>query len=187
MNWQRRTSIFNGDFTCCSRNHTAISIENGVQTEIRLPCDKVRVWQMVEGLWDRKICHVAKMPAEVNRFLLWRLISHKQMMLVHSPEDVHTNDDESLKTVCDVVKKYKLMADGKEAFLRWHAWELDAHIQVSHQMYDMTCSQSQALLSYINPWRELLSHPNKLLVQVALLYMTAEGNLRMVRVLHQVP
>ncbi|KAL1508797.1 hypothetical protein AB1Y20_004892 [Prymnesium parvum] len=185
MYWQRGTSIFTGEFSCCRLGHKAVVVEDGVERTVAIPCDKERIRPMVASLWDRKIRHIASLPLEVNCLMLWRWVSHRRMMLADEPGDSPANDDPSVQSLCDVVKKYFILVQGKQAFLDNMAWQLDAHVQMSKLYFDGPQQETATLLRMIDQWRALLSDPDRLLVQLALLYVGAEGNARMVRRIHK--
>mmetsp|Transcript_74488 Transcript_74488/g.223935 ORF Transcript_74488/g.223935 Transcript_74488/m.223935 type:complete len:290 (-) Transcript_74488:188-1057(-) len=145
---------------------------------------------MVAALWERKIRHLTSMSLEENCLLLWRWISHKRMMLsddaaddVASGED---HDDPDLTTFCQVVSRYRLLAYGKQDFVDNQRWQIEAlFARTTEAFSDLPQEIQQQATQHILRWRELLTQPRKLLVQAAMQCVTAEGNLRMLRRLHE--
>ena len=55
VGFQRKTSVFTGEFTCCRLNHQSTTVdEDGVEVTVTIPCDKERIRPMVEALWGEK-------------------------------------------------------------------------------------------------------------------------------------
>lgn len=187
MGWQRATSIFNGEFTCCRLNHQRVCDDGTVVT---LPCDKDRIRPLVSALWDIKIEQVsADRSTEAKAHELWRFVSHRQMMLSEGLSDGAGSDDGTLKTLEDVAAKYHLLRDGPAAFLR----DSDDTVQA------MQARDGHPRRAGDAPWgRELREWAGRflalggggsshvpLLVQYATMYVVAEGNATMLRRLHR--
>ena len=147
---------------------------------------------------ERKINWITTLPRELSEPVLWRWISHKRLMLAEAGDDYERPEcampaddpDPDLNTACDVVRKYRLLAYGKDVhFNRWR--ELHQHFVNSAQanalgwVARMTDAERDAHDKMLERYRELLEEPNAMLVQVALQSVAAEGHLRMVKKLHK--
>jgi hypothetical protein len=188
MCWQRRFSVFNGAFACCRLGHT-IKKEDG--TERCLPCDKARIRPLVEGMWARKVAHLSIAHPMVKFLFMWRWASHAHMMQAKVPEDCEENDDPSLCTRDDIIRKYSMdetilglqqMFAGQmlPAMTSEHAsFKAGAHEssdQTGEQLWEMA-------RGWYEKWGKM--SPDEILNPMAMSFMVAEGNLAMVKLLHE--
>ncbi|KAL1528252.1 hypothetical protein AB1Y20_009610 [Prymnesium parvum] len=187
LHWQQRTSVFNGDFSCCRLNHEVTSTVNGVEVKTCIPCDKERIRPMVARMWDRKIKHEASMPLDVVGVVLWRWISHKSIMLADTREDDGSHEDQTLNSLEDICSKYFLLKEGMDGFIKNQHWQLLQHDEFTVLFFPPIADVwMEEYKKQMQKWRDLVTNePDKALVGVALQCAVGEGNVKMVRLLHQ--
>ena len=104
MNWQRKNSVFTGEFACCRLGHkrTAGTLHAGSKAADKgggtIPCDRKRIKPLVRALWDRKIAHLKTQHPILQFMLLWRWVSHTELLMSEHSEDDGAADDPALRT-----------------------------------------------------------------------------------------
>ena len=116
MNWQRKNSVFTGEFACCRLGHkrTAGTLHAGskaADTGGLIPCDKGRIKPLVRALWERKIAHMKTQHPVLQWMLLWRWVTHTELLMSENAEDDGSADDPALSTLEDIVAKYNIGDD----------------------------------------------------------------------------
>lgn len=202
MNWQRKNSVFTGEFACCRLGHkrTAGTLHAGsaVGGSEAIACDKVRINPLVRGLWNRKIEHMKTQHPVLQFMLLWRWVSHTELLMSETAEDNGSADDPALKTLEDVCAKYNIGDD---------IWSsvVSNFFPMMKGMFGMSASFTEgapkaswpgfkdeplshtelfeAMSAWFDRWMALDKAGQTL--AMAMMFMVAEGNLPMVRTLHE--
>jgi hypothetical protein len=116
MNWQRKNSVFTGEFACCRLGHkrTAGTLHAGSKAADKggtIPCDKGRIKPLVRALWERKIAHMKTQHPMLQWMLLWRWVTHTELLMSENAEDDGSADDPALSTLEDIITKYNIGDD----------------------------------------------------------------------------
>ena len=190
MLWQRKSSVFTGEFACCRLGHK----RKGKGGElINVTCDKTRIRPLVKALWDRKIAHLAQLPPFIRWLFHWRWASHSHMMMSDFSEDVDEVNDQDVSTLEDMVDKYLIN---------------DEHIQTFNNLMPMFKGVFQAhpsfqepadtpisggggedfmpdMMAWLGKWIDLAKDLKGYQLAWAVCFAVAEGNLRMLEILHK--
>mmetsp|Transcript_34201 Transcript_34201/g.75119 ORF Transcript_34201/g.75119 Transcript_34201/m.75119 type:complete len:839 (-) Transcript_34201:132-2648(-) len=178
---QRANSIFTGEFTCCALNHQKTAHDG---TTITIPCDKEAIRPIVSGLWRRKIELMKRGAPGVRHAIAWRYISHQKLMQAESVEDTEENNDApELQTLDDVKSKYMLNdPECAPTLLRiMEDWWRETDFTSGDWVADDGAERLADLRVRTDKWAAVLREGNVL--PLALLYVVAEGNLRMTKLL----
>lgn len=204
MNWQRKNSVFTGEFACCRLGHkrTAGTLHAGSKAADKgggtMPCDRKRIKPLVRALWDRKIAHIKTQHPILQFMLLWRWVSHTELLMSEHAEDDGAADDPALHTLEDIVAKYNIGDDVWFGTVQAVVGMLKAMFQ-THPSFtpsapkaswpghrEGTFSETE-LLDLLNAWidRWLALDKPGLILAISMMFMVGEGNLPMVRMLHE--
>ena len=113
MLWQRKNSVFNGEFACCRLGHKSTGADGTVR---ELQCDKARIRPLVKGLWERKNAHLKKMHPMIRFFFQWRWATHQYLMMAEEVDDSGEADDPAMQTLDDYKKRYVLDTEFFDVF-----------------------------------------------------------------------
>ena len=190
MNWQRKSSIFTGEFACCRLGHKRKGPSGEMLT---VSCDKTRIRPLVRSLWERKCAHLATMPPFVRFLFHWRWASHTDMMMSDFVEDTDASCDPSLATLADMSTKYLvdethratfngLMPMLQQTFVAHPSMQEPAGSECTGGSGDELKPQ---MLAWFDKWMAVAQSLESYQVAWATCYAVAEGNLRMLETLHR--
>jgi len=203
MNWQRKNSVFTGEFACCRLGHkrTAGTLHAGSKASDKggvIPCDKVRIKPLVRALWDRKIAHLKTQHPILQFMLLWRWATHTELLMSETAEDDGSADDPALSTLEDIVAKYSIGDDvwfgTVQAVMGMFKGMFGGHPSFTtsapkaswpgYKEGPIPETEFQDLMyAWFDRWIAL-DKPGAILA-MSMMYMVAEGNLPMVQMLHE--
>jgi len=203
MNWQRKNSVFTGEFACCRLGHkrTAGTLHAGskaTDTGGVIACDKVRIKPLVRALWERKIAHMKTQHPVLQWMLRWRWVTHTELLCCENAEDDGSADDPALSTLEDIVAKYAIGDDVwfgvTQAVLPMFKGMFTGHDsfkpsapKASWAGYTDEPIENTELLELCVAWfdRWLALDKPAMTLAMSMMYMVAEGNLPMVQMLHE--
>jgi hypothetical protein len=193
MKWQRKASVFTGQFTCCRLGHRRPGSADGAEGSLAVTCDKARIRPLVRGLWERKIAHLKTMPPFVRFGFLWRWVSHMDIMMSDYVEDVEEVTDGSLCSLQDVIDKYWIHEYHRATCAMWLVGlkkRMAAHPTTSEPEDSPAAGGGGATIgprmaAWVDRWLEVTTDLERYQLAVATCYAVAEGNLRVLRLLHE--
>ena len=188
MLWQRKSSVFTGEFACCRLGHMRKDSRSGEMLPVT--CDKTRIRPLVRSLWERKVYHLSTMPPVVRWMFHWRWASHADMLMSDFVEDTQQSCDPNVKTLDDMTKKYII---NEEHYGTFHAimpmfgGMFGSHPSMSvPDETEITGGGGSKIKPMLDAWFEKwLSLPlREYQVAWSVCYAVAEGNLEMLKHLH---
>jgi hypothetical protein len=190
MIWQRKSSIFTGEFACCRLGHKRKGKDGEM---INVTCDKTRIRPLVRALWERKIAHLATMPAMVRWLFHWRWASHTEIMMSDFAEDVEESTDPNLDTLEDVCDKYLIDEAHRQTYLGMMGMMgpmFFQHPSVNEPEDTPVSGGGGATFmpqmeAWFARWSKAAESLESYQVAWAVSYMVAEGNVRMLEKLHK--
>lgn len=191
MLWQRKNSVFNGEFACCRLNHTR-KLPSG--NSIRVPCDKKRIRPLAKGLWDRKIAHLRSSHPLIKFIFHWRWQAHVHLMMAEEVDDSGEADDPQLRTLDDVLRKYCLVEGSYRPVMKGFLTMLQGLFDASPsfqvaadpwppQTFMAGAEWREHYLRWAAKWHATIDDANPTANQLAMavMFVVAEGNAGMVR------
>jgi len=191
MLWQRKSSIFTGEFACCRLGHKRKSSETGELIEVS--CDKNRIRPLVRALWDRKNAHLAAAPPFVRWVFHWRWVSNTDLMMSEFAEDVPECNDTSVQTLEDMAKKYVIDETHRAVFnsmMPMFKGMFNQHPSF-HEPEDTPVTGGggetlrPSMEAWLDKWCVLAQDHHKYQLAWATCFAVAEGNRRMLEILHE--
>lgn len=188
MLWQRKSSVFTGEFACCRLGHMRKDSRSGEMLPVT--CDKTRIRPLVRSLWERKVYHLSTMSPVVRWMFHWRWASHADMLMSDFVEDTQQSCDPNVKTLDDMTKKYII---NEEHYGTFHAimpmfgGMFGSHPSMSvPDETEITGGGGSKIKPMLDAWFEKwLSLPlREYQVAWSVCYAVAEGNLEMLKHLH---
>lgn len=190
MLWQRKNSVFTGEFACCRLGHKRKGTKGELMSVI---CDKDRIRPLVRALWDRKIAHLAACGPFVVFLFHWRWASHADMMMADVSDDVEECNDQLTRTLDDMICKYALDETHRTTF---HSmFPMFSAMFTAHPSMDepegTPCTggagsaMKAQLIEWFDKWDAVAADSRKYQVAWATCFAVAEGNLRMLQLLHE--
>lgn len=185
MLWQRKCSVFTGEFACCRLGHKRTDADG---KEWTWPCDKDRIRPLVKGMWERKIAHMRTMAPVVRFLFSWRWISHYKLMMAGESDDLGETDHTEMKGYAEMVEKYVLddsfaaTYGGFSEMIRG-AFSMHPGFAKEDPKGPELWAQCEA---WMDKWKALMPVKKDLLSAFVMGYAVAEGNEPLVRKLHEV-
>ena len=189
MLWQRKSSVFTGEFACCRLGHKRKDKQGEV---ITVTCDKTRIRPLVKSLWERKVAHLARLPPFYRWMFHWRWTSHSDMMMSDFVEDCDDATDTRLETLEDLIEKYMIHEDHRQTFIA--LWANFRPMFEGHPSFlepdDTEVSGGggpafkEQMSEWFTKWEKCAEDLKAYQIAWATSYATAEGNLKMLKKLH---
>ena len=190
MLWQRKSSVFTGEFACCRLGHKRTGRDG---TEMAVTCDKTRIRPLVRALWDRKIHHLSSLAPFLRWIFHWRWASHTDIMMSDFIEDTAQANDPSVTTLDGMVRKYLIDQTSADVF--------NGFMGMIQGMFAMHPSATEPddtpaaggggsvimpqLEAWLGKWIEVGKDMGKYQVAMSVCFAVAEGNLAMLEKLHK--
>lgn len=184
MLWQRKNTVFTGEFACCRLGHKR-KMPDG--TELTWPCDKARIKPLVKGLWERKIAHMKTMAPVIHFMFAWRWISHYHLMMAEDKEDCGDTDHAEMGSVEAMMEKYNLGDEyhaSYAGFIGMMKMMMGSHPSFAADRPDGAETWAKAVV-WMDKWAALVADKKKLFEAFAIGFAVAEGNLPLVKKLHE--
>jgi len=191
MNWQRKNSVFTGEFACCRLGHKRTKTAGEIAT---VTCDKTRIRPLVRALFERKNAHMARMHPFVKNLFRWRYVSHMDIMMSDYSEDTAHSNDPDVNSLDDMVRKYQYGEMDLLLFFSGFLPMLRLMIISSPSVNEPDDSPvagggGAAILTQANAWVDKWAKACETLEGFQVAHMTsmavAEGNLGMLEKLHK--
>ena len=198
---QINNTVFNGNFACCSLGHKKTFADG---TEIVVPCDKLRFKCFWQSIWQRKCNHFAAAGDFIKHLFAFRYITHMKLMMADEDGDTPSNTEDNLVTSLDDILDKYWMRDASYKPIMTFVSGISKGLIMEHPLNKETpeglpaedcpphpsgpfLSLEANLAEYAargDRVREALGRDGDAgLVNHALFYMVAEGNLAMVKLL----
>lgn len=190
MLWQRKSSIFTGEFACCRLGHKRTNKEG---ESLNVTCDKTRIRPLVRALWDRKNTHLAEMHPFIRWIFHWRWASHTDIMMSDFSEDTAQSNDPSVQTLADMVQKYMLDETSQavaKSFIGMMKGMFGMHPSFTEP--DDTpiaggggAAVAEQFNAWVDKWLTVTESLEAYQVAMAVCFAVAEGNMGMLEKLHK--